>query len=213
MNEIIQDETISLHKYDWALRSIIYGLCGFFICLVFSVVRLPEGITANRGFSYYGDYAETYLFFRIAFLSVGASMLLASFYLPRVKPFQAMRVSFWIMFVLLCGVAFTTVPGTTKFHIMHKCFGIPLFIFQFVFGTWLALKISKTRANVVFFLVLLVGDICSLLGLLYQHDAYGGLYPLFPYLLHSQILFQAAFSAILLYTLYRLRGSVVSKLD
>ena len=162
---------------------------------------------ANRGFSYYGDYWETVPYFRAAFACCGASMLLASFFLPQVKPFIAMRVSFWIMFVLICGVAFTTVPGTSRFHIMHKCFGIPLFIFQFCFGTWLALFVSKTRINAAFFTVLLVGDICSLLGLLYQNDGYGGLYSLFPYLLHSQILFQIGFGAILVYSLWQLRSS------
>ncbi len=190
-------------RYQWAIRSIVYGLVGFFVLLVCAVVRLPEGITANRGFSYYGDYRETVPYFRAAFGCCGASMLLASFLLPRGKPFAAMRVSFWIMFVLICGVAFTTVPGTTQFHIMHKCFGIPLFIFQFCFGTWLALFVSKTRVNVTLFLVLLLGDIASLLGLLYLQDAN----PLFPYLLHSQVLFQAAFGAIVVYSLWQLRGS------
>jgi hypothetical protein len=172
------------------------GLAGFLAGLLIAVAMKPEGIGANRGFSYYGDQPETIALYWLAFLLIGGSLLLAPRWLPRAKPFAAMRTIFRTMCALLTGVLLTTVSdGGRALVLAHQGFGVALFVLEIALVSWLAFRVCRDRANLALFAALVVAGVVSLLALLNLINC----------LIFAQVAFQLVFGALLIRTLIHLR--------
>jgi len=166
------------------------GLVGFFLCLFASVAIEPAGLWVNHGFSFYGDLPVTKPLYWLGFFLCITCLLLSSLSLPARMPFLVVRMGLQVIALLLVGVVVTTVPNSPAYDQVHHIIGVVLFIMQFLLSGWLALVIHRDRANLTFFLLLLLGGVLSLLGLL----------NILPYLLEGQTVFLLAFGLVVVYT-------------
>lgn len=187
-----------LRQYRQAMGLFLCGQIGFYLLLIVCIFLRPQGLFANDGFSYYGDYAQTILLYRLAFIVTGLLTFLSSWFLPKAMPFIAIKFVFRIMPVLLLGVVVTTAPGHTKLDIVHVGIGMTLFVVQLLTACWLALFIYKDRFNQWLLILLLFSGLISLIAL----------EGIISYLLEGQILFQLAFGALMMHTLIGLRSNI-----
>ncbi len=175
-----------------ALIYFVLGQLSFFAALVVCLLLLPQGLWANHGFSYYGDYAITTLPYRLAFLVCGGGTLLASFFLPRGMPCRVLKYAFWLMPVLYLGIVITTVPhaapNSALLDNIHRGIGVTLFVLQFGLGAWLAGRNLRDGINQLLLVLLFLGGLASLLALLY----------IIHYLIEAQMFFQLAFALLIL---------------
>lgn len=197
-----KQDTNTRHPQRQAIGYFIAGQLGFFAALVVCVLMLPQGLFANHGFSYYGDYASTTLPYRLAFLVCGVCTLLASFALPPAMPFRAISYAFRLMPVLYLGIVITTVPhaapNSAVMDNIHRAVGVTLFVLQFALSAWLARRNGADRLTLLLVLLLFAGGLASLLAMLY----------IIHYLIEGQLLFQLAFALLIIRGLYRMRGEV-----
>ena len=173
------------------------------MALMVCILLLPQGLTANHGFSYYGEHPVTMVPYRLAFLISGIFTLLCALYLPNNRPFRVMKIVFFLMLPFLLGLVFTTSSATQLISQIHVGIGTSLFVSQLVLGFWLASFICSVPRNTVLLVLLLFGGFISLLSLL----------DIMPYLMQGQILFQLAFGALTASTLIELRTTVTQDAD
>lgn len=184
-------------RYDLAIRYFIIGQIGFFVALMICILFLPQGLTANGGFTYFGKHSATIIPYRFAYLFSGLFTLLSALILPNYRPFKAIRVVFILMLFFLLGLVFTTSTIRYISH-FHVSLGTTLFVSQLVFGFWLAAIVRQMPRNTALFIALFIGGLISLLSLV----------EVIPYLLEGQMLFLLSFAALVTSALIGLRAAV-----
>ena len=190
--------TYGAAQYRLAIGYFIAGQVGFFALLLVCILMLPQGVTMNRGFSYYGDIERTVIPYSLAFLVSGIFSLLASLYLPDNMPFRVIKYTLRLMLPLLGVIVITTFSLAPLPVAIHIGFGVALFSIQFLFAAWLGLFIQADHLNHAFCVLLFAGGIISLCSLLH----------LLAYLIWGQIIFQLAFGLLVAHTLVALRAKV-----
>lgn len=174
-----------------AARYVIYGQACFYTGLLICVILKPQGLTANGGISYYGVYRETILPYVLALLGP-AYFLIKTAELYTESSQKLIRYTLTAFGLLTIGVLIT--PDSLIDGI-HRAFGIPLFSFQLLFSLWLVLRLDYKPLAILLAAMEFAGGLFSLIWLS----------PIHGWSFESQVIFQAGFGGLLVYSLPRLQ--------
>lgn len=180
-----------------AVRYVVYGQVCFYGGLLICAALRPAGLTANGGISYYGVYRETILPYTLALLG-SAYFLIKTAELYKEPAQKVVRYCLTAFGLLIIGVLVTpdSVRPIWLWDGVHRAFGIPLFSLQLLFSVWLITQLRYQLPAIFLTAVELTGGIFSLLWLS----------PIHGWSLESQVVFQAGFGGLLIYSLPRLRA-------
>jgi len=179
-----------------AIRYIVYGQACFYLGLLACVIIRPAGLADNAGISYYGVYRETILPYILALLGS------AYFSIKAAEHFNAtgrviMRYALTLMGLLTIGVLITPDSLSKFMDGLHRACGASLFSIQLLLSVWLITRLRHKLWAIVGTLVELGGGIASFHYLSPQHGL----------LLQTQVLFQASFGWVIIYSLPQLMPS------
>lgn len=176
------------------VRGQLWQFGGLALC----VALRPEGLSANSGISYYGVYGQTVV-------PYAAGLLGAAFYTrrglhaaaPLLPAPDFLRWTGNAFAVLAVGVALTPHTLNALVSWIHRGFGAALFVLQLVLSIRLAGWAGRDRLAIGLLTLQLAGGLASA-GYVLRDT---GL------LLEGQIVFQAAFGAVVIRTVGRLAGT------
>lgn len=176
-----------------AIRYVWWGQLCFYVGLIACVILKPQGLTANSGISYYGNYVETILPYIVALL--GAAYFTIKTAEQFTDPALATIKHFLtVIGLLVLGIMVTPDSLGPFMDGLHKACGISLFVLELLLSLFLVVKLRPKLWLVVFVGIQLAGGIASLIWLAPAHG----------YLFESQVVFQLGFGALLVYSLPRL---------
>lgn len=176
-----------------AFRSVLYSQGCFYLGLIVCVIIKPHGLATNDGISYYGIYRETVLPYAFALLGAAYFCLQASGELAD-SHFQLLRNWLKIMAILLAGLVVTPYAAGTWVDYLHTTFGTILFAGQLLFSIWLIWQLHNKVWAIVLTVIEFFAGVASAIYLKPTHGL----------LLQTQVIFQLAFGALLLYSWPRL---------
>ncbi|HUY85448.1 MAG TPA: hypothetical protein VMU97_02940 [Candidatus Dormibacteraeota bacterium] len=164
------------------------GQVCFFGGLAVCVALRPEGLGANDGISYYGIVINTLPFYLISLLGTAVFSLLAAklINLPDLRP---LRYGLLIFALLTIVVALTPYILLTFLDWLHTIAGIVTFMVQVALSFWLLAKLRWTGWALLLVILEVVTGAISLAYVLPSHG----------FLIQSQVSFQLAFGALVLY--------------
>jgi len=153
------------------------GLC----CLI-----KPHGILANDGISYYGIFSTTLIPYVICLLGPAFFFILAFL---KLKKNTNLLKNFLLLFsFLLLGLVITPYSINSFFNALHTTLGSALFALQLLLTGIIAIEYRHHRSLAYLWIIeFIAGVMCALY-----------ITPQKGYLLEYQVVFQIAFSAILL---------------
>lgn len=165
----------------------------FLICIALE----PTSLGANSGLSYFGVHRSTIVPF-------GFGMLLGSYFIMRASHYLTTMTTAarWLnlalrgIALLIVGIVITPYSLGGWFDVAHRSFGITLFSLQLLVSLWMI--IINRRAWLINYGLLALQMIGGLISLVYLNPTHG-------YLIQGQLLFQMAFSAILMISLDRFK--------
>lgn len=171
-------------------RAILHGqivlLCSLLIC----VFLKPHGLAANAGFSYFGTFLVTVIPYSAALLGGAYYCYQAATRITQ-RDLQPLRWGLLAIVPLLAIIVVTPYSVGTLFDWAHTTAGALLFILQIVLSIWLVWKLHfRLRTSLLLILEVVAGVVCSI----YVAPDHG-------LLLQFEILFQLAFSALMIYSL------------
>jgi len=182
--------------FQQAIRYFITGQVGFFLLLLLCIVMIPEGVTENRGFSFYGDNGYTVVPYSLALLISAVFILLSAGRLPDGPPFRLIKFSLRVTVPLLGLIVISTYSLAPLVIALHIGFGVALFVVQLLFAGWLGFFVCRDRRNYLLLTLLFGGGLVSLLSLTH----------VITYLIWGQIGYQLAFGFLVVHTLKMLRA-------
>ena len=176
-----------------AVRYIVYGQVCFYVGLLVCIIIRPAGLANNAGISYYGVYRETILPYILALLGS------AYFTIKAAEHFSAlgqviMRYALTLMGLLTIGILITPDSLSKFMDGLHRGCGASLFSIQLLLSVWLVVQLRYKLWAIIGTLVELGGGIASFHYLSLQHGL----------LLQAQVVFQAGFGWVIIYSLPRL---------
>lgn len=154
-----------------------------FLLLVAVLIR-PGGLSANDGFSYYGDYADTAL-------PYGAAFVLYAYSLWRLSEFAGFASRRFLVIALRSMALFVIgllITPSSLANGIHMVFGATLFSLQLIISIWVGGWLARNAATISLVLIELAGGLMSF----YYLPKQVGL------LLQGQAIFQFAFWLLLL---------------
>ncbi len=167
---------------------VLYGQVGFVAFLLVCVLLHPSGILMNRGVSYFGDVALTRLPFSLAFLIAAGCFATAATTLPMTPGLRRYAPLLRGHAALLLAIMVSTFSLDPAVITLHVALGILLFVLQIVAGLWFAGWVSPNGPTRAWLAGLVAAGGMALLALLH----------VLPLLILWQVLFQAAYTALLL---------------
>lgn len=178
-----------------AARYVLYGQACFYGGLLICAVLKPQGLTANGGISYYGIYSETILPYALA-LAGSAYFLIKTAELYKQPSQKIICYALTAFGLLTIGVLITpdSLNPVWLWDGVHRAFGIPLFSLQLLFSGWLVVHLRYRFWAVLLIAVEFAGGLFSLIWLS----------PIHGWSFESQVVFQAGFGGLLIYSLPRL---------
>ena len=179
----------------YIVRSQIILYASFAICILIS----PASLADNSGFSYFGHHKLTIIPFGAGLLATAHYLLKAAGKLGEAKQQMIVRISLTAMAPLMAGLVVVPAIGTGWYDLIHRIFGSSLFAIQLLLAGWL---VWHTRKSIINWLALVLQFTGGVISLLYLHPAQG-------FELQGQLLFQLAFTVILIRSIrYALAASI-----
>lgn len=170
-------------------RYLTYSQIAIYAAFLICIALEPSSLGANSGLSYFGVH-------RLTIIPFGFGMLLGSYFIMRASHYlTAMtRAARWLnlalrgIALLVVGIVITPYTFGGWFDVAHRTFGITLFSLQLVIALWMIIFNKRSWLNYGLIGLQIVG---GLISLVYLNPTHG-------YLIQGQLLFQMAFSAIIL---------------
>lgn len=176
---------------DPLVRYLAYSQIAFYASVLICTILAPAGLRDNDGLSYFGVH-------KITIIPYGAGLLISAYlvlkslnYLSEAKKLIPLRWSMKSVAWLMAGIVVTPYSIDNWFDWIHTTIGTTLFSIQLLLVIWLILTIKNDWINWLLLVVQVTG---GLISLFYLAPPQG-------FLLQGQVLFQAAFSVILLRSL------------
>jgi hypothetical protein len=169
-------------------KDILYGLVISLVFLIICVLIKPSGLSANDGISYYGVFLVTIGPYIVSLIASAVFFWLAADHLDsHIKLGDYISSSLRIMAILTVSLILTP---HTKFEDLHTTIGSTLFALQIIISGMIALHVYPSWKSYSLVLVELVSGLAALF---YLPTANG-------LLIQSQVVYQIAFSTLLIIT-------------
>lgn len=171
---------------DQFKRYLVYSQIVIYATFLICIALMPSSLAANSGLSYFGVH-------RLTIVPFGFGMLLGSYFIMRASHYLASTAK-WLnlalrgIALLIVGIIVTPYTFDGWFDVAHRTFGISLFSLQLLLALWLVMFNKRSWMNYGLLALQIAGGLVSLV---YLNPTHG-------YLIQGQLLFQMAFSAILL---------------
>lgn len=165
----------------------------FFGGLAVSISLRPAGLAANGGISYYGIFANTFIFYMICLLGTATFSFLAArlIDLPDLRPLRRGLLAFAALIAIIALMPYSV---SIVFDLSHTIAGIILFIVQISLSLWLLAKLKWSKVPLLCVIAEAVTGVISILYVLPQQG----------FLIQSQMAFQLAFAILLMYSFRKL---------
>lgn len=166
-------------------KLVVYGLAAATVLMILDVIIRPQGLAANNGLSYYGDYKASIIPYSLAFFSSAFT------YWEAARDFDgkhALNKRLSLAMKIMAGLFIGLLVTPSSFvDPIHTCIGTALFSFQLAVSMWLLFRYMKDWQTAVLAAVMWLSG----LGAFYYLQGSHG------FLLQTQVIFQFAFAAIL----------------
>lgn len=169
----------------YLIRSQLLIYATWLIC----ILLVPASLNANSGLSYFGVHKLTIVPFSFGMLA-SAYFILKSLHFQPNEQVKSRWFNYALRAIALCMVGIIITPYSFGgwFDLAHRTFGISLFSLQLLLALWLVMFNKRSWMNYGLLGLQIAGGLVSLV---YLNPTHG-------YLIQGQLLFQMAFSAILL---------------
>lgn len=168
----------------YLIRSQLLIYATWLICILLA----PASLSANSGLSYFGVHKLTIVPFSFGMLA-SAYFILKSLHFQSNEQIKSRWFNYALRAIALCmvGIIITPYSFGSWFDTAHRTFGISLFSIQLLLALW-QVFIKRSWSNYGLLALQITG---GLISLVYLNPTHG-------YLIQGQLLFQMAFSIILL---------------
>jgi hypothetical protein len=181
------DDDAAVPSYAAARRALVVGASGFWASVALCLLISHSATTEHDGLSYFGIRADTLPIIVLGYASVSAGMLLAARRLPLdeigrrlARPLRCWPACFALLLI-------TPFDAGTAVNWTHMTLGVTLAVSQAVVTIWLCSAFPVPRVLGCAGMVLVGGIVCAL--------SMPG--TSFNFLLQGEVLFNAAFCAVL----------------
>jgi hypothetical protein len=171
---------------------LLWGQVCLFGGLLTCIAIRPEGLRVNDGVSYFGTLRQTFVPYVIGLLGSALvtrrAIRAETTDQPECRRFRRMADLFaW----LTLGVVLTPYTVSALFDVAHTTLATALFVAQLILGLQLVRGAPGDRTNLALLLTQLAGGIVAAIYVLPVHG----------FLIQGQLVFQAAFGALLIRTI------------
>lgn len=175
-----------------AARTVSYGVAAAAALFAVCILIRPQGLGADNGLSYYGDFKTTIIPYSLAFFAAAYSYLEAARYVKDGRGFAGnLALALRAMAALMVGLLVTP---SSLVNPIHTFMGTTLFSLQLAVSMWLLLKFFKDWQTTLLVAMMWLSGLAAL----YYLPRSQGL------LLQTQVVFQLAFGLLLIRTLDKL---------
>lgn len=183
-------EQARVYRYLFLSQTTLY------LTLAVCVLLAPSSLGANGGISYFGTHHLTAVPFIAGIFTSAYFLWRAQRQLDMAANGGILARAFQIIIPAMVGIAIAPAVGNGWLDIMHRIFGTLVFVTELVLAFWMAFLVKKTSINCLLFIVQLAG---GLVAFYYLAPARG-------FSIEGQLLFQAAFTALLFRNLKTVLG-------
>ncbi|HEX5743865.1 MAG TPA: hypothetical protein VFX84_00210 [Candidatus Saccharimonadales bacterium] len=159
-------------------------LGGLAVCIALR----PEGLGANAGVSYYGNFFDTFPFYALSMLGTALFSLLAARVIT-VPAYWPLRQGLLAIAFLTAVITLTPYTRSAFVDLSHTLAGIIMFTIQLAISVWALVKLNWSAGALTFVLLETATGIVSVMFVL----------PAEGYLIQAQIGFQVAFAGLLFF--------------
>lgn len=173
------------------VRKVVYSQVALYVGLLLCVLLAPASLLANSGFSYFGHHRYTVAPFALGFF-------ISAYYLWRARMALHSHAAYSVIYrglgIIAPGMVLIVIApavGDVLLDLVHRVVGSIIFITELILGFWLVRRIRNDFWS------------WSLLGLQFLGGIIAFIYLAPPdgYSFEGQLLFQLAFSGLILHTL------------
>ncbi len=176
-----------------ARRNLVYSQAILYVTFLISIIVAPVSLSDNGGFSYFGRHRQTVIIFGFGLIASAYFLLKAASFLPKTGYLNAVRYCFLAIALLMAGIVAVPAIGNGLIDLTHRIFGALIFLIELGLACLLVWRARKIRLHWLLLALQISG---GLIALVYLSPAQG-------FELQGQLLFQAAFSVLLLRSLSR----------
>lgn len=169
-------------------RDIIYSQAAFYATLIICIIIAPSSLTANGGISYFGHHRWTVAPFMVGMFISVYWLAQARRQMRDVRVLKPLYLGLGIIIPSMVGVAIAPAIGSGWIDALHRLFGTFAFVAELILGGWQAVKVKADIYDWLFWGLQWIGGI---IALIYLNPVHG-------WSIEGQLLFQLAFSAILI---------------
>lgn len=173
------------------VRKVVYSQVALYVGLLLCVLLAPASLLANSGFSYFGHHRDTVVPFALGFFISAYYLWRARTLLHGHAAYQAIYRGLGIIVPGLVLIVIAPAVGDGLLDLMHRIVGSIIFITQLILGFWLARHIRNDFWSWALLGLQFLGGVIALIYLA-PPDGYS---------FEGQLLFQLAFSGLILHTL------------
>lgn len=172
-------------------RYLVYSQLATYITFLACIAIAPASLADNSGFSYFGHHRWTVVPFGAGILTAAYFLLRSAEFLPSNARTRKLKIFFRSLPILMTGLVVVPAVGNGWYDFIHRLFGTALFLAQLGLAGWLVWRIKNDRLNWLLIILQVSG---GLIALIYLNPVQG-------FELQGQLLFQLAFSVLLLRSL------------
>ncbi|MHB8189403.1 MAG: hypothetical protein ACYDHP_03040 [Ferrimicrobium sp.] len=184
------------------VRNIVIAELTLFGFLAVTMIVWPHPIVYSV--SYYLAYLPSFAFLGIGLVASDIFVIRAAKALPRGGATGVIRIGLFMIATLMVGMLLTPYTWSAFFNWAHTTVGTLLFLVQFVLSIWLTARELPSILNHLMVLLEIVGGLAAMLSLLNSSLAL---------LFQGEILFQVAFSILLLASIDHLLADPLPRLN
>jgi hypothetical protein len=171
-----------------AAGQLLYSQLVLYATILACILAAPDSLSANTGLSYFGVHFRTVFIWGVGMIACAYLIMAAVKLIKYQNPIVGL--GFGLIGPLMIGIVFTPYSASQWLDWLHTAFGSLLFIIQLAGSIWLLSKLPSLQNYLLVFLEFGAGVVC----LIYLAPSQG-------FLLQAQIVFQAAFSGLLILNL------------
>lgn len=173
-----------------ALRSILYAQVFLYGGLLVAIALKPVGLRVNDGISYYGIFARTIAPYLVALIGAALCYWNAADAIAE-RSFTPLRQGMKLATILVIIIAATPYSVDSFTNWTHMIAGALLFILELMLSGWLVVQTDYNPLSILLALIELGAAVACAV---YLRPAQG-------FLLQCQLLVQACFATLLIYSL------------
>ncbi|HET9850583.1 MAG TPA: hypothetical protein VFP35_03105 [Candidatus Saccharimonadales bacterium] len=174
-------DKFNLRQSIFISQAVLYG--SFLLCVLIA----PASLAANNGLSYFGVHPLTAIPFG-AGLIISAYLIFSALGRWQANLHKPVRRALQVVALLMIGVVLTPYSISSWFDYLHTAIGTCLFVIQLIVAFWIIKKGGWHWRDVLLLAIQVAGGVIALIYLKLDQG----------FLLQGQVIFQLAFSGILL---------------